>query len=224
MSNEFEELGARGVQRRTLMKGAAWAAPAVALAATAPLASASVTTLSAVWGDNSTNVAVVNVLGGGSVLGADVLKAQVPETLTIVNGTGALESGEITGEIVVAPQVGGGLNLGGKPHGLAVSGVSPASGVNAVNTGGGYAAVLAWKPDGSKTTFSVEPIASGGSQVLNLSWSAIAGDTIVLKLGLVDARYDLTINLYRASDNALLATATKTIFSVLNLQLLGTQA
>ncbi|WP_353114306.1 hypothetical protein [Microbacterium sp.] len=99
------------VERRTVLKGAAWSVPVIAAAAAAPFAAASVTNASVAWTASSTSLIQLRLLDTQDVLTAKVLTT-VPTEFTITNGAGA-----ITGTPIVSINVGrpGGINLTAGP-------------------------------------------------------------------------------------------------------------
>lgn len=90
---------ARGIERRTVLKGAAWSVPVIAAAVAAPAASASVNNANAILTNNVTSLLALNILDSATVLTAGAA-VTVPTTLRITNGAGAL-SGNATVTITV---------------------------------------------------------------------------------------------------------------------------
>ncbi|SDQ95612.1 hypothetical protein [Microbacterium sp. cf332] len=79
-----------GVSRRALVRGAAWAAPVIAVSVAAPLASASVQTAGLAWTASETGLLGLRVLDGTGVVEAGAL-VTVPTVFTITNGAGAID-------------------------------------------------------------------------------------------------------------------------------------
>lgn len=100
----MEETTTGGVSRRTIVKGAAWAAPVIAVAAATPFAAAStVPDASVAWGDSSGRLLALGLLGSdgsGSLVTASVLPFG-PQNFTITNNGGAI-SGPLTAQINVS--------------------------------------------------------------------------------------------------------------------------
>lgn len=95
------------VERRTVLKGAAWSVPVIAAAAAAPFAAASVTNASVAWTASSTSLIQLRLLDTQNVLTAQVLTT-VPTEFTITNGAGAISGTPIVSIDVARP---GGINL-----------------------------------------------------------------------------------------------------------------
>ncbi len=107
-----------GVNRRTLMKGVAWAAPVIALSVAAPLASASVQNAGLAWTDDETGLLSLRVLDGASAVQAGAL-ITVPTQFTITNGAGAINDTATITIVVGRPS---GLNLPvGRARGFGVA-------------------------------------------------------------------------------------------------------
>ncbi|GAA2858312.1 hypothetical protein [Microbacterium arabinogalactanolyticum] len=98
------------VSRRTLVKGAAWSLPVVAVAAATPLAAASTANASLAWTDSSTSLLALRVLDSASVITATAL-VTVPTQYTITNGAGAITD-NATVTITVNRPAGINLTLG----------------------------------------------------------------------------------------------------------------
>ncbi|SDQ95815.1 hypothetical protein [Microbacterium sp. cf332] len=78
-----------GIDRRTIIKGAAWAVPVMAVAVAAPLAAASVNTSGLAVTGTQTALLTLNLLDGGGAVTATALTT-VPTEFTITNGAGAI--------------------------------------------------------------------------------------------------------------------------------------
>lgn len=112
--NETELLrsaGNTGVDRRTLLRGAAWAAPVVAIAVAAPLASASVANAGLAWTGSETGLLSLRLLDGASLITAQAL-VTVPNEFTLSNGPGAITNQTATVTVVVARPAGINLPVG----------------------------------------------------------------------------------------------------------------
>lgn len=101
---------ARGIERRTVLKGAAWSVPVIAAAVAAPAASASVNNAAVALTDDVTSLLTLNVLDSASTATAAVA-ITVPTTLRVTNGAGAL-SGTATVTITVQRPVGINVSVG----------------------------------------------------------------------------------------------------------------
>ncbi|MFS0733996.1 hypothetical protein ABC304_02985 [Microbacterium sp. 1P10UB] len=95
---------ARGLSRRSVMKGAAWSVPVIVASAAVPMAVASIGNLSASWTAQTTLLSV-GVVGSASTVTAAVA-ITVPTTLTLANGSGPI-SGESASVTIVVQQASG---------------------------------------------------------------------------------------------------------------------
>ncbi|GAA3930623.1 hypothetical protein [Microbacterium soli] len=87
------------LSRRSLVKGAAWSLPVIAVAAATPMAAASLTNATVSFDGTTTNLAEISLLDGSDVLIADVLPT-FPNNVVIENGPGTLE-GPLTGLVTI---------------------------------------------------------------------------------------------------------------------------
>ncbi len=101
---------ARGLSRRSVMKGAAWSVPVIVASAAAPMAVASVGNATLDW-TASTTVLSLNLLDSATVVTAGVL-VTVPIQLTLTNGAGAITGESATVQITVNRPGGVNLTLG----------------------------------------------------------------------------------------------------------------
>lgn len=109
------------VSRRTLVKGAAWSLPVIAVAAATPLAAASTTNASVAWTDSETGLLRLALLDGTGLLTAQAL-VTVPNEYTITNGPGAINNETATVNITVGRPSGINLPLG-RARGFGVASV-----------------------------------------------------------------------------------------------------
>ncbi len=100
----------KNVERRTVLKGAAWSVPVIAVAAATPLAAASVNNASIAWNGSTTALLGLHVLDTATVITANAL-VTVPTQYTVTNGAGAL-TGAATVTITVGQPSGINLTLG----------------------------------------------------------------------------------------------------------------
>lgn len=99
-----------GIDRRTALKGAAWAAPVLALSVASPLAAASVGNAGVNFSHFAADLLTLRVLDGTSVATAGVLITP-PDEFTIANGAGAVAT-TATVTVVVARPLGVNLPVG----------------------------------------------------------------------------------------------------------------
>lgn len=109
-----------GISRRTLVKGAAWSVPVLAVAAATPMAAASLNNANVRWDGTRSSLASISLLAGGSVNANVAALPSVPNSVLLENGAGAL-SGPITGVIAIT-------HASGIPAGLSLSGDATARG------------------------------------------------------------------------------------------------
>lgn len=108
------------LSRRSLVKGAAWSLPVIAVAAATPMAAASVNNASVAWDGTSSTLATIGLLDGSGVLTASVLPT-FPNNVVVNNGPGTLD-GPLTGLVTITHSF-------GVPATLLSSGVSRGFGV-----------------------------------------------------------------------------------------------
>ncbi|RWR19173.1 hypothetical protein D8Y23_08140 [Microbacterium enclense] len=104
----MSERAGRGIDRRTVLRGAAWSVPVVTLAVAAPSAAASVNNADLQLTGLDANLLSIQVLDSPTVATAAVALT-VPTQLAVVNGAGAL-----TGSATVSIRV-------GRPSGIALT-------------------------------------------------------------------------------------------------------
>jgi len=181
---------ARGrLERRTVLKGAAWSVPVIAAAVAAPSASASLSNASLQWSASSTSLLPLRILSSQTVLTAKAL-VTVPTVLSLANGTGPL-SGEAVVTIAVARPVGLNITVG-RAHGFGVdtfNGIAATSGQRTAT----YVNNLGF-PSTTFTTTQAVNIASGGALNIPVVW------------GLAGSRAGLSIDV--AASFAVTATVT----------------
>ncbi|AZS35891.1 hypothetical protein CVS47_00489 [Microbacterium lemovicicum] len=131
---------ARGLSRRSVMKGAAWSVPVIVASAAAPMAVASVNNAGLAWTSSNTGLLTLGILDSASLVTAQTL-VTVPTQLTITNGSGAISGESATVQITV-----------GRPSGIPIT-VGRARGFGVRQFDG------ASTPSGSRTaTYQSAPI------------------------------------------------------------------
>ncbi len=155
-----------GISRRTLVKGAAWSMPVIAVAAATPLAAASITNATVSWDGTTSQLAQIGLLDGSGVLTASVLPT-FPNNVVIDNGAGVLD-GPLTGLVTIT-------HASGIPVTILSSGVSRGFGV--VDIPG---ATLGARTITQKTILALPPLLSLGvyetSQPFTIDTPSIASD------------------------------------------------
>lgn len=154
-----------GLERRTVLKGAAWSVPVIAAAVAAPSASASVNNASLQWTASSTSLLPLRILSSQTVLTAGAL-VTVPTVLSLVNGAGAL-SGPATVTISVARPSGINITLG-RAHGFGIDTFNGVAATSAQRTAT-YVNNVGFPSTTFTTTQSVN-VASGGTLNLPVVW------------------------------------------------------
>src|SRR5690606_8865054 len=97
------------LSRRSLVKGAAWSLPVIAVAAATPMAAASTANASVAWTGSATDLLSLTLLDGSGLVTAG-LAVTVPDEYTITNGPGAITNEIATVTIAV-----------GRPTGISIS-------------------------------------------------------------------------------------------------------
>jgi hypothetical protein len=97
--------------RRTVIKGAAWSVPVIAVAVATPFASASVANAGVTFTGTETGLLSLNLLDGSDSLTAGAA-ITVPDQFTIANGPGAISGVTATVTVVVGRPAGINLPLG----------------------------------------------------------------------------------------------------------------
>ncbi|MDU0344781.1 hypothetical protein RWH44_03585 [Microbacterium sp. KSW2-29] len=172
---------ARGIERRTVLKGAAWSVPVIAAAVAAPAASASVNNANALLTNNVTSLLALNVLDSATVLTAAVA-ITVPTTLRITNGAGAL-SGNATVTITVGRP--GGIDVSvGRAYGFGVYRFDSTLTTSGQRTATYQSAPIVGQYGFPVTTFTTTKnvsVASGGTLDIPVEWG-LAGNRTGLSI------------------------------------------
>ncbi|GAA2912762.1 hypothetical protein JOD62_002035 [Microbacterium keratanolyticum] len=163
-----------GISRRTLVKGAAWSVPVLALAAATPMAAASTAAATVAW-TNAGQILRLSVFNGGQVAGITALMT-APNQLSIQNTTTPI-AGPLTIQIVSQYSSGLDLSLLGKPRGV---GVRTLSGYTASGWNESEGAVLVsvpvvgtpllWAPYTITSTFSVPGLAGNAAHTFDVGY------------------------------------------------------
>lgn len=209
-----------GLSRRTVLQGAAWSVPIVAVAATAPMASASINNAAVYWDGTRRNLLTIDLLDG-TVATANVgLLPSVPNNIVLDNGPGDI-AGPITGVIDITWQSGipAGLSLGGDAtaRGFAVTDIPGATLgtrtitqrhlVNLVIIPGVLTVAVGCDETSQPFTLNTATIAGGAEEVLG---QVVYGLTNRNLLGLsVLMTFTATVSLY--ADGELIDSASDVI-------------
>lgn len=105
--NEIQKSSSSSLNRRSVVKGAAWSVPVIAAAVAAPAASASVANASLSWTASSSSLVNIRVLDSATVVTAQLLPT-IPTEFTLQNGPGAISGTAVVTIIVNRPN---GINL-----------------------------------------------------------------------------------------------------------------
>ncbi|WP_087485815.1 hypothetical protein [Brachybacterium massiliense] len=196
--------------RRAALKGAAWSAPVIAMAITAPLVAASVNNASLAQTDTETDLLSLRLLdGGGGLLTAQAL-VTVPTELTLSNGSGAI-SGE-TATITIAVGRPGGINIPtGTVRGFGVASFDGVNSTEAERTFEYRRTGLLNVPYGAPTTtFSrviTVDVDSNGNLVIPVEFGLAGTSTSIVSVSLL-ASYPVTYTLAFASGASYSASGT----------------
>lgn len=205
---EIVQSEARSLQRRTVLKGAAWSAPVVALAAASPLASASVGNAGVSFTDSETGLLSVRVLGDGSLITAQAV-VTVPTEYTITNGPGAINETATVTVVVGRP---GGIPISvGQARGFGVYSLDGTE-VSALNTTVYQSAPFVGEYGFPITTFTgsaVVNIASDGSLAVPIEFG-LSGVSTGLSISLL-ASFPVTLTVDFGDGNSYTATSTITV-------------
>ncbi|PPG42701.1 hypothetical protein [Pseudoclavibacter sp. RFBA6] len=101
----------QSLNRRSLIKAAAWTAPAVGVAIATPLAAASINNASIDWSASQTDLLSLRVLDSQTVITAQAL-ITVPTQVSFINGPGAISAQSAVVTITVGRPTGINLTLG----------------------------------------------------------------------------------------------------------------
>lgn len=184
--------GARaGVERRTVLKGAAWSVPVIAAAVAAPSAAASVNNAALQLTTPVTSLLALRVLDSSSTLTAGVA-ITVPTNLSLINGAGAL-----TGNATVTVTVGrpSGINVSvGRAHGFGVDrfdGIASTAGQRSATYQSALGSQYGFPITQFTTTRSIS-VASGGTLNIPIVWG-LAGSRTGIPINVL-ATFPVSVN------------------------------
>lgn len=161
--NDFTKTG---LDRRMVVKGAAWSVPVLAAAVATPLAAASVGNASLDWTGNAGSLASLRILNGGSVATVGLLMT-MPNQFTITNGTGAINATATVTVVVGRPD---GVNIPvGQAYGFGVATLNGIDVASQNSTNYQIAPIVATPYGFPVTTFTgTMPVSVGSGGVLNV--------------------------------------------------------
>ncbi|WP_448710916.1 hypothetical protein [Microbacterium profundi] len=198
-----------GISRRTLVKGAAWSMPVIAVAAATPLAAASVNTASAQWTASNTTLATLTLLTTGQPVAGLTLFPTAPTVFQINNTPGIIPNVTAIFSVALDDSL---LNITVPVGDTRLGGFAPATipgatlvGTTAVNERSIADTLLGevFAQD-TVTTFSLGDIASGATVDFgSIAWALVAKSGIALSLG-VNTNFNVAVSLQ--SDGAEFAT------------------
>jgi len=196
-----------GIDRRTIIKGAAWAVPVMAVAVAAPLAAASVNTSGLAVTGTQTGLLTLNLLDGGGTVTAGAL-ITVPTEFTITNGAGAINQTATVTVTVARPS---GINVSvGRARGFGVASLNGTPSTAGQRTAVYQSAPIVGQFGFPLTTFTTTlpvNVPSNGTQVVPLVLG-LAGTSTGLAIQAL-ANFPVTIVL--DFGNGLTRTATSTV-------------
>lgn len=196
-----------GIDRRTIIKGAAWAVPVMAVAVAAPLAAASVNSSGLAVTGTQTGLLTLNLLDGGGTVTAGAL-ITVPTEFTITNGAGAINQ---TATVTVTVGRPAGINVSvGRARGFGVASLNGTPSTAGQRTAVYQSAPIVGQFGFPLTTFTTTlpvNVPSNGTQVVPLVLG-LAGTSTGLAIQAL-AAFPVTIVV--DFGNGLTRTATSTV-------------
>lgn len=188
------------VSRRTLVKGAAWSLPVVAVAAATPLAAASTGNATAAWTATNTQLLSLALLNGTGTVSAALLPS-APTAFRITNGAGVIpnvtaifsvsqDTSALDVNIPVGTRRMAGLGPATVPGGTKVGATGVAdrevSGIDILGT--------LYAQD-TTTTFNLGDIADGQAvDFNNITWGAVPRSGLGVSIN-VGATFNVVVNL-----------------------------
>jgi len=207
----------RQIERRTILKGAAWSAPVIAAAVAAPMAAASDATADVYWTKTNTQLLTLSLLNGGTLAGVKIFP-KAPTAFAIENTPGIIAN--VTVEVSVAQA--GGLDLGVGLGTRWVAGFAPATisgGTKLGSTtitdralGGLGIGLVRTVAQDTFSVFSLGDVASG--QTVNfdpVAWATVPRKTQGLTLAEINALTSYTVTAVFKTNGTTFATITESI-------------
>lgn len=193
-------------ERRSLIKAAAWAAPVVAVAATSPLAAASVGNAGLAFTNSETGLLSLRLLDSASLITAQAL-VTVPNEFTISNGPGDI-NGETATVTVVVDRPGGITIPVGRARGFGVYSLDGTV-VASQNTAVYQSAPIVGQYGFPVTTFTGTlpvTVASNGDLEVPIEFG-LSGDSTGVSITAL-ASFPVTLTLDFGASNVYTATST----------------
>lgn len=209
MSDKEISAPKKGLDRRAVVKGAAWTLPVVAAAIAAPAASASTQAALTAFTGTSSGLAWFSLSSG---VGTSVAGTG-PTALTVQNNPGAIP-GNITGTITISQNPG--LSLLGQPKGIGVASITGAA-INSRTASGGSGGIagIGAIADTTVTTFTYTAgVASSGLLSLPITFG-FTDSGAFLSVSLAK-NYTATLVLRDGNGVQIGATATAPLSSLLD--------
>lgn len=196
-----------GIDRRTIIKGAAWAVPVMAVAVAAPLAAASVNNSGLAVTGTQTALLSLNLLDGGGVVTATALTT-VPTEFTITNGAGAINQ---TATVTVTVGRPAGINIPvGRARGFGVYSLNGTPSTASQRTVAYQSAPIIGQYGFPLTTFTTTlpvNVPSNGTQTVSLVMGLAGTSTGVSISALSTFPVTITVDF----GNGLIRTATSSV-------------
>ncbi|MFD5224639.1 hypothetical protein ACFWHT_03370 [Microbacterium sp. NPDC058342] len=196
------------LSRRTLVKGAAWSMPVIAVAAATPMAAASTTNASLAWTSTDSGLLGLELLDEGGVLTASAV-VTVPDEYTITNGPGAITSETATVTIAVGVPSGVSVALGHlRSFGVAsVDGIATTAAERSVTYAGpiGFPTTL-WTGTRNVT------IASDGTLAVPVEFGLVGESTSLVDLSLLST-FPVQLGVEFADGSSYLATSSISVLA-----------
>jgi hypothetical protein len=206
----MENTNKPGIDRRSVLKAAAWSAPAVAVAVATPLAAASVGNAALAFTDSETGLLTLTLLDGGGVLTAQALTT-VPTELTLTNGAGAIDGATATVTITVGRP--GGINIPvGQARGFGVASYDGTASTAGERTATYQSAPIIGQYGFPITTFTratTVTVASNGNLVLPVTFG-LAGVSTGVAISALSS-FPVTATVDFGGGNSYTATSTVSV-------------
>ncbi len=202
MTEEVEN----GLSRRTVLQGAAWSVPIVAVAATAPMASASIDNANVLWVGGSSQLLALYLLNEGQSPVAASLLPSAPQTFQIDNGPGALTN--LTAVFTVRQTTGLDIGVGvgdAYLHGFAPRSATPTgariSGPSYTNVAVGATVLGTLYGQETVTTLELPDLDSDETLNFSLLWDLTPrqGAAPLASIGLA-VTFTVTVNIFSGTE------------------------
>lgn len=199
----------KGLSRRKIIQGAAWAAPVIAVAAAAPSAAASVAAGAMDWYGRNARLLQLHLLNGG-IAAAKILPSAA-QGFTVTNGSAGAINGPITGTLTVEHTSGLIVSALGRPKGFRPFQIGSLTNgqfsVSESNKNGGL--LVLGNSVKSETSFTLPGSVAGNSTItVPVEWALTQSGGSLLGLDLL-VSYTATLTL--SAESQVIGSATSQI-------------